>query len=102
MSTQILADWLCALGKDVHLLLRDVQRDADRDPRFASIERQLASLLHDVDRRSRMPWRSRSHEPARTHEGLDLSADEPRAASSASSVDLVLRPAAKELIHAEW
>ena len=50
MSTQILADWLCALGKDVHLLLRDVQRDADRDPRFASIERQLASLLHDVDR----------------------------------------------------
>jgi hypothetical protein len=50
MSAQILADRLCALGKDVHLLLRDVQRDADRDPRFASTERQLARLLHNVDR----------------------------------------------------
>jgi hypothetical protein len=51
MRAQRITAALCGIGEGVHAALRDIQRrmDADRDPRFGLVERQLISVLQDVD-----------------------------------------------------
>ena len=52
MDAQDFADSLCGAVSVTYALLRDEQRhvDVDHDARLGVIERQLSSLLHDLDR----------------------------------------------------
>ena len=82
MNAQDFADSLCGVVGATHGLLRDVQRhvDVDHDARLRVIERQLSSLLYDLDRLADLAERQVLEELL---DGLDEEANPPTGIANA-------------------